>query len=260
MPLIRSLLTYVGITIWVILVGPPIILFALITGRTGPVFKVGHVGVQLGCALSGVRIEVSGREHIPPGRACVFAANHSSYVDGPIMFHVLGSRVRALAKAESFKLPVLGVAMRITGFAPIERTKREEAVKSLQQAARLIREGKSFFFFAEGTRSRTGTLQPFKKGGFIMAIEAQAPLVPVAIQGGTQVMPKGRGIIHPATVRVHITKPIETTGLTIEDRHRLIAEARARIEVLLATSPPAPATRPTPARADGAASSPVARR
>ena len=103
----------------------------------------------------------------------------------------------------------------------------------MDQAARSVAAGNSFMVFPEGTRSRTGELLPFKKGGFIMAIKAQAPLVPVAIAGGRAAMTKGSRLIRPVTVRVTIGEPIDTTGMTLDDRDRLIAMARGQIETML---------------------------
>jgi 1-acyl-sn-glycerol-3-phosphate acyltransferase len=101
----------------------------------------------------------------------------------------------------------------------------------------MLRAGTSFLFFPEGTRSRPGALLPFKKGGFIMAIKAHAPIVPVALHGSYEAMTRGSALIHPVTISVRIGEPIETAGLTLDDRDALIERVRGRMQELLARAP-----------------------
>src|SRR5467141_4162688 len=110
------------------------------------------------------------------------------------------------------------------GFIPIDRRKKESAMRSIEAGASSIRAGNSFLIFPEGTRSKTDEMLPFKKGGFIMAIKAGAPIVPVAIQGGRAAMRRGSKIIRPATVSIRVGNPIETKHLTLDDRDALIAQ------------------------------------
>jgi 1-acyl-sn-glycerol-3-phosphate acyltransferase len=121
----------------------------------------------------------------------------------------------------------------VGGFVPVPRDQKEAAMEAIDDAAASIRRGNSFLIFPEGTRSRTDELLPFKKGGFIMAIKAQAPLVPVAISGGRDAMRKGSAIVRPVRVEVRIGDPVETVGYTLEERDALIALVRERIEALL---------------------------
>jgi len=142
-----------------------------------------------------------------------------------------------LYKAELSAIPVLERAFRYGGFIPIDRRNKEAAMRSIEAGAESLRRGNSFLIFPEGTRSRTEALLPFKKGGFIMAIKAGAPIVPIAVQGGRDAMRRGSKIIRPVTVSVRIGEPIETAGLRLEDRDRLIETTRERIEALLALGP-----------------------
>ena len=123
------------------------------------------------------------------------------------------------------------------GFIPVDRRNKEAAVRSIEAGAASIRSGNSFLIFPEGTRSRTADLLPFKKGGFVMAIKAQAPIVPVAVQGGREAMRRGSPVIRPAAVSIRVGEPIETAGLTLDDRTALIARVREQIAALLALGP-----------------------
>jgi 1-acyl-sn-glycerol-3-phosphate acyltransferase len=186
--------------------------------------------------LSGIRFRVAGREHLPE-RPAVFCANHQSNVDPPVLFEALHPQMHILYKAELNALPLLARAFRVGGFIPVDRRNKEAALRSIEAGAASIRGGNSFLIFPEGTRSRTNQLLPFKKGGFIMAIKAQAPIVPIAVQGGLNAMRRGSRIVRPAVVSIRVGEPIETAGLTLGDRDALIVRTRARIEALLAEGP-----------------------
>ena len=192
---------------------------------------------MLGTSLVGIRTRIDGREHLPRGQAVVFCSNHQSNVDPPILFQVLHPRLHVLFKRELTKLPLLGRVFQIGGFVPIDRSSREHSMAAIERAAASLRAGNSFLTFPEGTRSRTGDLLPFKRGPFLMALKAQVPVVPVAIQGGTASMRKGSWIVRPTTVSVRIGAPVETRGLDLSDREQLADTVRARVEALLAQGP-----------------------
>jgi len=217
----------------VLVVGTPGLLLSIAFASKTLLYGLGHVGVRLALALAGIRYTVIGTAKVPD-RAVVFCSNHESNVDPPVLFEALHDRLHILYKAELSKLPLLGRAMQVGGFIPIERQNREQSVAAISRGAASIRAGNSFLIFPEGTRSRARELLPFKKGGFIMALEAQAPIVPVAISGGRAAMRKGSPIVRPVHVTVRIGGPVETAGLGVEDRDRLIAEVRRRIEALRA--------------------------
>jgi 1-acyl-sn-glycerol-3-phosphate acyltransferase len=203
----------------------------------GLLYVLGHGGVRLALALTGIRFRVAGREHVPLDRAAVYCANHQSNVDPPVVFEALHPRMHILYKHEIDQIPILARAFRMGGFIPVDRRNKEAAMRSIEAGAASIRAGNSFLIFPEGTRSRSEQLLPFKKGGFVMAIKAQAPVVPVAVQGGRAAMRRGSWIIWPATVTVRVGKPIETAAAGLDERDEVIAQVRREIETLLAPGP-----------------------
>jgi len=229
---VRSIITYVAILAYIAVAGPlALVVGGVIRSKEG-LYALGHGGVWLALTLAGIRYRVVGRHHVP-STAVVFCSNHESNVDPPVLFEALHRRLHVLYKAELHKFPLMGTLFDIGGFVPVDRGDREKAMGSIARGAASLKSGNSFLIFPEGTRSRTGHLLPFKKGGFIMAIEAQVPIVPVAVQGGRDAMRKGSAFVRPVHVSVRIGAPIPTKGLTMADRDDLIARVRAEVQRLL---------------------------
>jgi 1-acyl-sn-glycerol-3-phosphate acyltransferase len=234
--ILRSFAAYLFVSLYILVVGPPLVLWTFATGRPLALYRAGEGGAALGLWLSGIRVRVRHGERVQYDRAAVYAINHTSNVEPPIVFKVLSPlfpRLRILYKAELRKLPILVGAFDIAGFIPLERGNREQSLPAIERAAEALRDGNSFLIFPEGTRSRTGELLPFKKGGFIMAIKAQVPIVPVAIVGARDAMHKGSPIIRPVQVTVSFGEPIPTAGLTLDERDAIVARTRAAVAALL---------------------------
>jgi 1-acyl-sn-glycerol-3-phosphate acyltransferase len=232
MTAVRSLVAYVLIAAYIAIAGPVALVFGGLFRWEGGLFALGHLGVWLALALTGIKYRITGLERVP-STAVVFCSNHESNVDPPVLFEALHRRLRILYKAELRRFPLMATLFDIGGFVAVERADREKAFAAISRGAESLKAGNSFLIFPEGTRSPTGELLPFKKGGFVMAIEAQAPIVPVAVQGGRHAMRKGSAFVRPVMVLVRVGSPIPTTGMTMDDRDELIAKVRTEIGALL---------------------------
>ncbi len=177
--------------------------------------------------MSRARVRVVGAENLHPGRSYIYMANHQSNADIPVLLGRLPVQFRWLAKAELFKIPIFGGAMRKVGYISIDRSNRKSAFASLETAARTIRNGTSVMIFPEGTRSRDGSLLPFKKGGFVLAVDAGVPIVPVILKGTGDIMPKGKIMVRSTSVTMQILEPVETAGYTRKTKDDLLARIRS---------------------------------
>ena len=192
-----------------------------------------RLGSQMLLHASLVRVTVSGLEKIDPAKTYVFCSNHLSYMDPPVLLVCLGHRVRFLAKKSLFSVPFLGWAMRGAGYVPIERENPRATPRSLARAANTMRSGNSIIIFPEGRRSRDGALRPFLSGSFRLALDLQAPVVPLAIAGTRQVLAPGSIHVHSGRVRLIVGDPIPTLGMTAGDRKKLAAKTHEAVRELL---------------------------
>ncbi|MHB1225015.1 MAG: lysophospholipid acyltransferase family protein [Gemmatimonadaceae bacterium] len=182
---------------------------------------------------AGVRIVLHDEHRMAEG-ARVYASNHVSWYDVFVLASVI-PHYKFVAKAELFRIPIFGPSARAVGTIPIERDNRKAAFGAYAEAARRIRAGASVIVFPEGTRGRDYPLRPFKKGPFVLAIAAQAPVVPVVVYGTIAVQPRDSWRIRGGTVHVHFLEPVPTAGLEYEDRDRLSREVWRRMSGALHT-------------------------
>ena len=182
---------------------------------------------------SAMHIEVRGLERLPAGNA-VYVCNHQSNFDPVVLYAKLGKRLRFIAKRELFKIPLFGSALRATGMIPVDRTGSDRDKESIANAVEAVRSRVSILFFAEGTRDPEGRLRPFKKGAAVLAIQAQVPLVPLALAGTKDVLHKKSLLVHGGRpVVLAVGEPLSTTGMTLEEREGLTGQAQAAVARLL---------------------------
>ncbi len=212
-----------------LVVGAPALIFFGLLNRRRALYPVALWGARTWLTLCGAKVKVSGLEHLKPGVNYVFASNHRSYLDTATLFAYVGRRVGLVAKKELLKVPVLGQGMGFVNIIAIDRTDPDRALASMNKARDVMQDGYSFGVFVEGTRAKPGELLPFKKGAFHLAVQMQAPIVPVAIRNTDMMMGKGTGLLFPGTIEVTLMPPIDTAGRTTDDVTALLLETRAAI-------------------------------
>ena len=230
MAVVRTIILVIFYVVLVVLL-TPVLLVCWPLGIRDPLLRVAKWAMGLSRRILRLKIEVTGLENVGPDRSYVFMANHLSFLDGPLLFYVIPQLVRVILKKSIFRIPVVGPGMRFVGFIPVDRKRASGGKRSIDEAARLMKErGYSFLIFPEGTRSRTGELQPFKRGGFFLALAAGAPIVPVTIKGTFELMPRGHFFPRPGLIKVIFHKPIEVAGKTTDDIPALLDQVYSAIK------------------------------
>jgi len=203
--------------------------YTLLVGDISLLYRVAMWIANTGVRAAGIRIEVSGLENIPEERACIFMSNHVSNLDPPIELPMLPGRSSVMLKKELMSIPILGRAMRMGDFIPVERGgKRDAAQASVIAAGKALAKGLNILVYPEGTRSRDGRLSAFKKGPFYLAMETGAPIVPVVISGTEGMMRKGSWAIIPGVAKLKLLPVIEPSAFaTREDLLRAVRQVIA---------------------------------
>jgi 1-acyl-sn-glycerol-3-phosphate acyltransferase len=181
----------------------------LITGDISFLWSLAMWGARNGVRLGGVKMVVVGRDQLDTKSAYIYMSNHVSNIDPPAQVPELPQRIAVMTKAELFRIPILGRAMRLAQFVPVDRKNRDAAIDSVREAVKTVQSGTSMLVYPEGTRSRDGRLLPFKKGPFHLAIESGVPVVPITLIGTQKAWPKGKFAIYPVTVTMIFHTPID---------------------------------------------------
>ncbi|HUO34559.1 MAG TPA: lysophospholipid acyltransferase family protein [Candidatus Acidoferrum sp.] len=230
--MIRTAATLLFIVLALFLLLPWLILWTLLVRNADGMYSFAMSYVRFLNRIAGIRVRTEGLDHIPSS-VCIFVSNHCSNIDPPAMFPSIPRRVSILAKKQVFHIPVLGAALRLARFVPVDRGDREAAAASVDFAVQYLKEGLSFCVYPEGTRSRDGRLKPFKRGTFIMAIQARVPIVPVALIGTQRLMRKGDWAVHPGEVVVRFLPPVDSAAYSLDRRGELLEVIHARIAAAL---------------------------
>ncbi len=184
--------------------------WTILTRNMRPLYRTGQWIAHAGLRAADIAFDVQGREHIPTDRAVLYMPNHVSNLDPPALIPMLPGMPVVMLKRSLMRIPILGMAMRLARFIPVDRDgSRESAMRSAKQAAQVLQDGMSLLIFIEGTRSRTGRLLPFKRGPFAMAQSTGAPIVPIAIWGTETMLRKGSAAVHPGTVHLRFLPAVE---------------------------------------------------
>jgi 1-acyl-sn-glycerol-3-phosphate acyltransferase len=231
--MIRYYWTLTVAVLLLLFLGVPIItvghVLRVLFGIEDFIFPYAKFGCRIWLRAAGARVHVNGREHLDPHQAYLFAANHQSNLDPPLLFAYLGHNTGAIAKKELTKFPVLKQGFPLAHVVPIDRSNREKAIESTRRGAEELRRGHSLMAFPEGTRTVDGKVKEFKKGVFFMALEAGVPVVPVVVNDTRLVMPKGRNVVTPGDVWLEILPPVSTEGYNVENIEALIERVRNEI-------------------------------
>lgn len=227
----RSLLTL----LWWIIATPLTALWGfpwtLLTGKIDALYWTALWIARVGVRIAGIHWTLIGLDQLPMTSNYIFMSNHISNIDPPLLIPLLPRRVTVMVKKELFKLPILGSAMRMGDFIPIDRSNRESAIRGVRDASNVVRKGLDLVVFPEGTRSRDGRLQPFKKGSFYLAMDTGVPIVPVTILGTEKLLPKGAILARPGDVKIVFHPPIDPKEFA--DRDELMGAVRASVASVL---------------------------
>jgi 1-acyl-sn-glycerol-3-phosphate acyltransferase len=208
----------------------PVLLVCVALGLRDGFLAYGYWMMRVGRLVLGIDLDVAGLERLDHGTPYVFMSNHVSFLDAPLFVTIVDRPVRFVAKRFVFRVPVLGLGMHFAGYVPLDKEGAGEGRKRIARAVDLIKtRGYSFLIYPEGTRSPGGELQPFRRGGFFLALDSGAPIVPVSISGTYDLMPRGSRRIRKGHVRIVFHEPIPVADRTAETLPDLMERVRTAI-------------------------------
>ncbi len=206
---------------------------ARLAGSPHLLYSLARFALRVSCRLAGIRVVLEGMELLRAPRNTIVMPNHTSHLDAALLFGLVHVEFKAVVKKELYRFPFVHYCLEFAGFIDVDRSDRLQSKRAIARAVESLKAGSCFIIFPEGTRSRTGQLGEFKKGGFVVAIDAGSRIVPVAILGAQLLMPRGGFRIHPGTVRVRVLDPVDAASYSYEERDRLMGVVRGRIAAAL---------------------------
>ena len=228
-------------TIWAVLVAlvvtiplaTMVMLIAFVRSTSPAIDAIIRVWARSLVRAAGIDLRTERMDTVDPKQRYILVANHYSYFDIPVIIASVPQPIRFLAKVSLFKIPIFGWALGRAGFIPIDRKNRRTAVKSFDLAAERIRKGNTIVVFPEEGRSRNRQMRPFQRGGFLLALKSELPILPLALDGTWDVLRVGAKAITAAPVTVKVGEPIATIGRSVREKERLAEESRGQIERML---------------------------
>lgn len=212
-----------------LVVGTPTIIAFWIINRKELLYPFALWGARTWLKACGTTVKVSGLENLKDGENYVFISNHRSYLDTATLFAYTTRRIGLVAKKELLKAPILGQGMGFVNIIAIDRSNAERALQSMRKAREVMDRGYSFGVFTEGTRAMPGELLPFKKGAFHLALQTEAPIIPVAIKNTDWLMGKKTGVAYGGTIEMVLLPAIETKNFGTEDLPELLRKTREAV-------------------------------
>lgn len=220
---------YAWAVIATLIVFIPIMIISLIAPQSNAGFQLSRFWALILITAAGVRLKIHHRDRIDPGQSYIIISNHQSHFDSLALVRTLGIPYRWVAKTELQRIPLFGHALRALGTVFIDRTDRESAISSIHRGVSQLPAGVSLIFFPEGTRSSDGTINSFKKGGFITALETKWPILPVTVNGSRAILPKGSLVFQSGTIEIVVGDPIESGDCKPDEIDFLMEKTRSAI-------------------------------
>jgi 1-acyl-sn-glycerol-3-phosphate acyltransferase len=227
--MIRTIFVWSCIVIALLILGIVIFITYPFDRRGKVIHHYGRLWGKIALLVNRVKVRVEGIEHLKGEGPYIFMSNHQGTYDIFALLGHLPFQFRWLAKKELFSIPFFGWVMAAAGYVSVDREGTRKTVEAMNEAARKIREGMSVVIFPEGSRSPDGSIQPFKKGGFTLAIKSKVPIIPISIIGSREIMPKGELTVTSGEIRIRIDHPIDTQNYSLKDRKSLMEKVRQTI-------------------------------
>jgi len=224
--MLRTLFAILTVIIMTFIVSSLIIIFGIFGPYSKIIYYLAKTWTNSILFSAGVKLKIEGLENIDKSKSYIFIGNHQSHFDVLSVFSAIPLTVRFMAKKELYKIPVFGWALYASGTIRIDRSNRERAIDSVNNALDRIKKGVSVVVFPEGTRSEDGKIREFKKGGFVLAIKGGVPIVPISVSGSRFILKKNSMQINPGEIKIVISEPINTKDLSYQEREELSKNIR----------------------------------